>query len=315
MSVLNSIIILGLLFYGLSRSADIVVVRVRGLGERLGFSPMLLGVPLGILTSMPEIAIAINAAKENIIGVSLGNLLGGIPVLMGFILGASAIANRRISTSDGRAEAPYLAAYLFLPVLLGLDGVIGAIDGLLLIALYLVYLGWLYVRNGSAHAQHRTVLQRGRAKRQMLIAIASVIAVVLFSNMIVDVTRNLLRDLAVPAFFVGLLLFSVGTNLPEISVAFRSWRRGTAELSLGHLFGSTAANPLIIGIIGFLRPSPMPTGPAYFAFTILLAGLLATMVVFVRSGRRLTAREGVFLLAWFAAIGVSQVMLLPLDME
>ena len=151
------ILAIGALFFILGKAADIVVVNVRKLGERFGVRLFFLGIILGLLTSLPELSIAINAAAYDATPLSYGNLLGGIIVLFGLIMGGSIVVNRKIST-DGKTEsiAP-IALFLCLPLLMSLDGSIGFLEGVILIVAYFILVFFLcfYLR-----CSHITKLSR-----------------------------------------------------------------------------------------------------------------------------------------------------------
>ena len=76
-----------ILFYLLGKSADLMVLNVRRLGEALGVKIFAFGIVLGFLTSFPEIAVGVNSLLLDIRSLSLGNLFGGILVTFGLILG------------------------------------------------------------------------------------------------------------------------------------------------------------------------------------------------------------------------------------
>jgi cation:H+ antiporter len=308
MSILHQLIILGLLFYALSRVADIIIVRVRRVSQHLGLSIALIGILLGILTTLPEIAIAFNALGSGAAEISLGNLFGGIPVMLGLILGVSLIFNRGIDTSKSQVIVPLLVAFIALPFILALDGKLGTIDGMVIIALYVAYLAWIYFKNGAGSYISVEIVSKKRITHDILEIIAAAIAVVLFSDLIMEFTLNFMEQVSMPQFLIGLFVFAIGTNLPEIAVTFRSWRQKVSELSLSHIFGSAATNVLVIGFIGFRSPTAMPIGYQYWTYVALVLALLVCLVIFTRTDKRLSAREGIVVIGLFAAAMLSQAL-------
>ena len=122
MPVYLSFFILAGLFLLLGTSANIVVDNIKKIGKKLRIPTFLLGLMLGILTSFPELSIAINTSIKGIQDVSVGNLFGGIFVVFCITLGLGLILNRKIKT-DGKITTPLPAfAFLFFPNC-NLDGV------------------------------------------------------------------------------------------------------------------------------------------------------------------------------------------------
>lgn len=295
-------------FYALGRAADVVVVHIKHIGQALGIAVFPLGLLLGLFTSTPELALGLSAYADNIPSLSLGNLIGGIFVLLGLILGISVALNRQISTKGKDGLLPFTLAYLFLPVLLGLDGEIGVIDGTVLVLVYFLLVYSLYMWNQSGAPSSIRLSRRRQIPRDLFLTVLGIVAVLLLSSLTVHVARELLSIWPIPPFVLGLLLFSLGTNLPETMVAIRSWKRHTAELSVSHLLGSAIVNPLLIGIFAFIRPTPIATGSSYYGLVGAFALLLGLFYVFYRSDQRLTRYEGVVLVGCYVIYLGSQIL-------
>lgn len=300
------ILLLAVAFYFLGKAADLVVVNVKKLGQRLRIKVFFLGILLGFFTSFPEFGIALNAIAENAVSISLGNLLGGILVLFGLVLGGSIILNRRIHTDGNILHFLPISLYILLPVLLGLKGELGYPDGLALIAGYLILLDYLYIRNKNRpRAQHEGKM-RNHVFPELLLIAAGLVGVLFISNFIVRFTLQLLQGFQIPVFVVGLLVFSLGTNLPEIIIVFRSWERHITDLSLSNLFGSVAANVLIIGLIALMRSVPVDLTFSYYVYAAVMVLLLGLLTVFYRTGRAFERREGIALVAVYVLFLIVQ---------
>lgn len=307
------LLLLGLVaaFIALGKAADVVVVHIRHIGERLGLSLGVLGLVLGLFTSLPEFALGLNAYASQVYTLSFGNLIGGMVVLLGLVLGVSAVLNRRIKTSAQNGHTPFLLAYLFLPLLLGLDGQVGEVDAVVL-ALFFGLLAYTLFLGSHRTLGVRVSFRPHRfAGSDALLVLAGTVFVLLLSNGIVRITLELLRVFHVPAFLAGLFVFSLGTNLPEISVAIRSWRRHASELSLSHLFGSAMVNPLLIGLFSLIHPVTTEVQVGYISLMACMALLLIAVLVFCRSGNVLTRREGMVLIGLYLLIIISSSVLLP----
>lgn len=295
------------LFYVLGKAADVVVVNIRKTGERFGLSLFFLGILLGFFTSFPEFAVGINAFINDIPSVSVGNLFGGIVVLFGLILGTSAVINRSIKTAGKADELILLLAYLFLSLLLGVDGKISSSDGAVIVVAYVLILYYFLRRNRGISQRHAAPFRDGSA--QMILSIVGgLLLVLLTSNIIVRFTIPLLERVHVPGFLVGLLVFSLGTNLPEIIVTVRSWRRHIRDLSISSLLGSAMTNMLILGLFAFMRSVPVVLSASYWTLMMFFFGFFMVLAYLFRSGNEMTRKEGFVLIACYAIFVISQIV-------
>lgn len=298
MPISVSIIAIAVLFYVLGRSADLIVGGIRDMSEKLGIRVFVLGIVLGFFTSVPELSIAVHSVVNNLPRLSAGNLIGGIFVLFGFVLGGSIIVQRSIATDRIiRAFIP-TALFIFLPIILALDGRLTAIDGWILIIGYVLSLTYLYLQF-QKEGERMLLKERDGIFRIVSMIACGVVLVGATSYALMYISTALLQRFALPPFLVGLLVFSFGTNLPEILVTVRSWRRHIRELSVSNLFGSALANVFIIGLTAASRTVPFTVNLQFYLLALLMATLLVSLVVFSYTRLRLTRWEGVALLGLY----------------
>ena len=301
MSIVAYLLALLFLFYLLGRSADVVVKKVRSISEHLGIRLFLLGLLMGLFTSLPEISIGVNSLIDDVPDLSLGNLMGGFMVLFGLIMGVSLILNKRIHTDGNLLHYAPILLYFFLPFLFVLDGSIQRHESLVLIGAYLGLVLFLYrVYQGELpHGVHDRAVLPPRVARDIFTIILGLVVITLLSNGIVQITEGLLVEAHVSQFLTGVLLFSIGTNLPEIIVAFRAWRGHMKELTLAHLSGSAMTDPLLIGIFSFIQPYTIHVNGAYWVFFFYNLVLFVLVGIFYKTGRALSRNEGIVLLGLY----------------
>ncbi len=133
-----------LLFIVLGFGADLVVFNLKEIGNKLGLKLFFLGMILGVVTSLPELAVGINSAIRGLPAISAGNLLGGIIVLFGLVLGTSLLLHKEVKTDGEIKSFLPVALIIILPIFLSLDGKLGIFDGTLMILVYLILLWFIY---------------------------------------------------------------------------------------------------------------------------------------------------------------------------
>ncbi len=298
MSTFGLILLVVAMFYGIGKAADLVIVNVKALGTNLGIQQFWLGIVLGLLTTSPEFFLGVQASFEGVGQLPFGNLTGGTMVLMGLIVGVSVMVNREIdmSASFKHYEIVLLVAYLTLPIWLSVDGRLSTLDGLILMLTYAGIVAYFINANRSIHPSIR--LERGTSNlKASFLAALGLIAIVILTHFILELTLPLAERFYIPPLVIGLLFFSLGTNLPELTLAFRSWQSKARELSLGNLLGSSFANGPALGFIAFMRPISLDDRASFWALAVSTVLLVTLFTYFSYTGRKLTWREGIWLVA------------------
>lgn len=253
---------------------------------------------LGVFSSTPEMLVAINSAISQIPGLSLGNLIGAQVVLLTLIAGISVFLTKRVDTltSINKAEFLFIAAIITIPAVLGANGKFSSLDGFLMVSIFAIYLIWMLLKNiGFLFSNHQEKGASGSAKPLIYLTFALVILIIA-SNYAVEVGHLLASRFGLSDFAVGVLLFSLGTNLPELAFALSTRSTERESLVLGDIIGSAAVNSLIAGLLAFLSPFSIIDFNSFIissGFLVLVVGLFG---FFVFSGRALSKREALLLL-------------------
>lgn len=257
---------------------------------------------LGFLTSIGEISVAINSTIAGVPDVSIGNLIGASFVITLLIVPLLAIAGGTVSlrgTVSPRALLMLLAVIL-VPVLVTLDGNVTQSEGLLALLVYGTVAFALYhtrapgtftveTKEDRAEPTHRYVLRVGVAA----------IAIFIAAHFLVEEAVFVATSLSVPASLVGLLMLSIGTNLPELVIALRSVLRSRADIAFGDYLGSAAMNTLIFGGLAVASGTVMLEPSQFIETGILMAVGFVLLFIFLRTSCQLSRWEGVVLLVFY----------------
>ncbi len=260
---------------------------------------LVLGIILGITTTFPELILGINATVKGVANISAGNLLGGIMVLFGLILGGSLILNRGIKTDGQTLSLLPQILFIFLPLFLGLDGQFSVFDGGLILGAYILLLVYLYYRNQELKKKNEFSLIKIKGRenmRSIFIIIISIIILIISSNFIIKISGQLLQQININPFIIGLLLFSIGTNLPEITITLTSWWKKSADLSLSYVIGSAMANIMVLGLLSIIKPINIFPDLSYMLLIVFITFTLSILLIFYKSGKILSKIEGIFLI-------------------
>ena len=304
-----AIISLLILFLILSKSADLIVLNSKKIGKKLGIKIFFLGIMLGIITTLPELAIGINSLIKDVPDISFGHLMGGNIVLLGLILSISIILNRKIETNESSKPFLFTLIYLFLPLIFGLSGQLNIFSGIVLIIGYFLLMNHLYKNNQKKAWVKINIISKDRASKNLFYIMVGLLGVMLSSELIVRTTLFILEDYNVSPFIVGLLFYSIGTNLPELTIALRSFKRKVEELSFSNLIGATMAHILILGVFSFIRPINIEVNASYLFLTLFSLVFFILLYIFYRSDRLLSRKEGYALLFMYFLFLAGQIII------
>lgn len=297
MSIFINIIILLALFAVLGLTADLAVHNIRYIAEALKLKLFALGIVLGLFTTLPELAVGINANMEGAGALSVGNIMGGTIVLIGLILGTSLILNKKIDTTESLKMLFPASLVILSPFILGMNGNLSAFDGLVMVSLYAALIFYIYRLNKDKNLDSSVALiDKGKVGKSVVLALLGVIGVMIVSHYIVELTLELLANTALSQLFIGMIIFSIGTNLPEISITFSAWRKKSADLSLSHLLSSAFTNIFVLGTLAILGPISFETDLSYYVLVFFVTLMIILLFIFARTDKKLSRLEGLALL-------------------
>lgn len=291
-------------FVGIWFGAGLIVNSVDHFARRLRISAFTVSFfVLGILTSIPEFSVGLTALSENKPEVFVGNLIGGIPVIFFLIIPLLAILGHSINLRHSLKSSHLLLSLsvVILPTVAALDGKITMVEGVVMILAYIVLFIVIEIRKGVLDNEENQMLSLKRYSfKDLLIILFGVGLVFISSHTIVENTLYFADILDVSPFYISILFLSLGTNLPELSIALRSVFSGNKDVAFGDYIGSAAANTFLFGIFTLLSGGEVLSVSNFsYTFIILLVGL--TFIYYVaRTKRRITSRDAYLLLILYA---------------
>lgn len=314
MVVFNLILYL-LSFFVLWRGAGLIISSVDKIAKKLKLSSFAFSFfILGILTSIPEFAVGVTAVAEKKPEVFVGNLVGGIPVIFLFIIPVLAVLGNGIKLRNNISSKNLLLSFLVMaaPAFFILDQHMSNFEGIGMILMYVGLFLLIQKENGVLDTQHSDVLEIKRySYKDILKVLFGIFLVFVSSHFIVDNTLYFADLLHISPFYVSLIFLSIGTNLPELSLAIRSVMLKKEEVAFGDYVGSGAANTLLFGIFVLMTDGDVVTVNNFLKpFIILVIGLIV-FFVFSRSGHTITKREGIILFLIYLGFMVIDYLHLP----
>lgn len=294
----------------LSLGAELLVRGASRLADTFGVSPLVVGLTVVAFgTSAPEAAVGVQSALSGSSGVALGNVIGSNILNVLLVLGLSAaIAPLSVSTRLVRLDVPIMICVSFLLLLLALNGVIGRLDGTLLVAGVVVYTFYAIRRSRRESAGRvpgqSSGAETGRGKLvQAVYVIAGLALLVLGARWLVDGAVAVATAIGLSELIVGLTVVAIGTSLPEIATSMVAAFRGERDMAVGNIVGSCIFNVLLVlGLAGLVAPDGVGVSAAALRFDIpvMIATAVACLPIFF-TGREISRWEGILFLGYYVA--------------
>ncbi len=282
----------------------------------LGVPPILIGLTIvSIGTSMPELAVGIEAALQGSGSLAVGNIAGTNTFNILFILGLSALlAPLTLEMRTLRFDLPMMTAAALALVAMAWDGVLTRMEGAFLVAAGVAYtVGVVSAarREGRAvkadFAREYGVAPKRPSGRGIALSFAALVAgiavIVVGAEWLVDGAIDLARMMGVSDAFIGLTVVAIGTSAPELVTTVVSTLRQERDIAVGNLIGSSVYNILIIlGVTVLVPSSGIAVEANLIRVDLPVMGMAALVCapVFL-SGRRVSRIEGAAFVAAYLA--------------
>jgi len=302
---LHLLILLGglLVLWG---SAELLVKGSSRVAIGFGVRPLVVGLTIVAMgTSAPELAVSLFAALTHTKDLSLANIIGSNIANIGLVIGISAMIKPLvIEKSVLRSEMPILLIGTLAFSALSWDGVLSAIDGIILLTGFIAFLAFMIkrsLRDRTAAKLNKDFADIRKTPRLLLgqsgLILLGLIGLIAGSYLIVKSAKDIATHLGVSPFVIGISIVAVGTSLPELAISAVGAARGRVDLAIGNAIGSNIFNTLfVIAIIAVITPIPVDRSLFKLHYPFMIAFSLI-VVPMMRSRFRLTRLEGAVLFA------------------
>lgn len=293
----------------LTVAASVVVKQSSILARKLGLSSFVIGfLFLGLVTSTPELFVAMQAARDGIPQLAVGNLLGGSILLLSFVMGMTAIFLGRVRLDHQLAwrEILVMLAVIAAPIAVLWDTSLTRQEGLFLVGVYIIHAFILNRDNKKNHKKGKP-LGKGLGRHIFMLAVGMG-TMFLSSRFIVTSAEAIMAMFSIAPILFGLFFLSLGTNLPEMALAYESIRHRRREIAFGDFLGSSAANTLILGLLGLVAPFAGAGNGRLPGALLILGSVTVYFLWAISSGRTITRKEGIGLLAFYLLFVLYEVL-------
>jgi len=294
------------------KCAELLVAGAVGLAERLGVSPLIIGLTIVAMgTSAPEVAASIAAAVRGAGDVAIGNVYGSNIANLALVGGLAALIRPiTIKKQTLRREIPVmlLVALLLWPVMHNLylsrpegTALLAVFAALILLTVYMARRDKkLATENTEKENERNTQYAVRNTKKSVLFVVIGLAGLALGADMTVRGAVFIGEQVGLSKPVIGLTIIAIGTSLPELATCVAAAIKGQHGISIGIIVGSNVFNALLaIGVAGLIRPFEVVqrlAGVDYWIMVIVSAAFAAMALV----GRRIGRADATLLLCGYA---------------
>lgn len=244
-------------------SADWLVAGAVTIAKRFKISDFVIGaVIVGVGTSFPELVVSSIGAFGGNSDIALGNVIGSNIFNVFGILGLTAIIMPvAVSKENKRFDLPLCIGVSLLAMLLafnffvGGNAVIGRIDGLILLALFALFMYKSLKGNKKQDVVEDEVISNKRLALGIAMVVGGLASLIIASRFFLDNAILIAKAWGVNDAFISITLVACGTSLPELAASLVAAAKKNTQLALGNVVGSNIFNlTLILGIASQITP-------------------------------------------------------------
>ena len=288
-------------------ASDIFVEAASSLAIRLKVPKMLIALTIASFgTCAPELAISFHSIRTGNAEMTLANVIGSCIVNILLIVGVAAMVKPiKVKENTIRRELPILffvtLAFVLLlsdSIFLGKNGGLNRMDAVMLLLWFSFFMYYLITlaKNGKKEKSSKA---KYSLKKSIIYLIITLLVVIGASELVVNNAVNLAQNIGISQKIIAMTVIVIGTSLPELTMTVTSARKGEFDMAVGNIIGTNIFN---IGVVLGL-PTLIYGGYTSDAFNltdtfvVLIAALM--FYLFGRSDKKLTRREGVFMVLTF----------------
>jgi len=249
----------------LAKASHLTIISIEDLIELTGLSEASAGfVILSVMTSIPEITVAVFAILQGTPGITIGDILGSNMFNIGVVVGVMAMmgplekvrSDFLIEMVDILFFSSAIPILLVIPFLSASLETVGHLVGMILIGVFIfsIYIMTRTRKVPSVDTQSGAV--KGKNKRIVLTKVAVGIAVVILAARFAVWSASAIATiLGIPTILIGAKIVAIGTSLPELALDVTAVRRGKIHLAIGDVIGSNLSNiALVLGLVLLISP-------------------------------------------------------------
>ena len=295
-------------FVMLIKGADFFVEGASKVADKFGIPQIVIGLTIVAMgTSAPEAAVSIAAAMKGSAEITIGNVVGSNILNVLIILGVtSIIIPLMVKKNTLKYEMPYVVLVSVALSVLGLfDGTVSRVDGLILWALFILFLVYLFQIAKKGEDAGLDDVPEVEANESVLklisLIVVGAVLIVRGAALSVDAATEIARAFGWSERLIGLTIVALGTSLPELVTSVTAGMKGKADIAIGNIVGSNIFNILfVVGTTALITPVVYVSDFLVDSVVCIVAAALLWLFVMLNKEKKLGRIAGIMMLICYA---------------
>jgi len=286
---------MGVLIWG----ADLLIEQSESIALKFNIPEFIIGATLVALgTSLPEMAASIAASMEGKSEIAVSNVIGSNILNITLVLAAVFLIAKSIKPQRDffAKDSTWALIPVLVFVLMILDGVISRFDAILLMLLMGAYL--LFLLKDAKDVPVETLEETDESfdwKKVLPILFAGIALVVVGAHFTVESASSIAKSFGISEWIIGILMISLGTSLPELTVSVSAALKGKVDMAIGNIIGSNMANTtVVLGAAALVNP--LHINASMYIFDIATMIVATLILVFITANKLYNKSAGISLI-------------------
>ncbi len=300
MDILIFIVAMGALIYG----ADFIIEQSEKIALKYNISSFVIGATLvAVGTSLPEMAVSMSASIKGSADIAVANVIGSTIFNISLVLGAVFLISKKIKPDRDlfAKDSAWSLFPILVFILMGIDGKLNFIDGILFLCLMAGYLLFLIQSNQVEEIEEDEDKDSFSWPKSIGLLLIGFVFVIGGADFAIDSAGNIARQFGISEWIIGLFLVAFGTSLPELMISIKSALKNNADLAIGNIIGSNVANfTMVLGLSSIVNPLNVDLSANFF--DISAAFIASVMLVFITANKLYNKSAGIALMVILALV-------------
>jgi len=270
---------------------------------------------MAFATTIPNFFVGIISALNKVPQLALSDVVGTNIADLTLILALAALVSKRglsVPSRTVQGSSIFTIGVAILPLILMLDGNLSRADGVMLLIAFIIYLVWLFNKGERFRKIYNGIpdkLGRKFFLKNIFLLIFSIILLLISAQGIVKSVLFFSEYFHLPLTLIGILIVGLGTALPESSFTLQAARKGQDWMVAGDVMGSVImTTTLVLGIVVLISPIQVSNLSPFVIGRIFLAISAIFFLIFIRTGRKITRKEALFLLGIYLTFVLVEIL-------
>jgi len=292
-------------FILLIKGADFFVEGSSSVAKMLRVPSLIIGMTIVAMgTSFPECSVSINASIAGSNALAISNAVGSNIFNLMVVCGVCALFCP-LAVDKGTLKKEFPFSIIVALILLGLGSMgmeLGRVDGIILSAIFVVFLYWMVMSARKARAKSQDSREEYEIMpvwKCILYIIGGIVAIIAGGDVVVDSATKIAEQFGMSENLIGLTVVAFGTSLPELVTSVVAAKKNEVDMALGNVIGSNIFNILLVlGVAAAISPVAFIMENITDIVVLVVMSLLVW--IFAWSKQKLVRSEGIVMLLMYA---------------